>query len=73
MKLMSIYRQILWKSGNLLKYVHSNRLRKDYYFYFEEELESIFIFSISSKINKCYCILMFYQGLQVTNVLKKLQ
>ena len=53
------------ENGNLLKYVHSNfRLEKDYYFTFEEELGVDFYFFhiISSKINKCYYVLMFYQG-----------
>ena len=56
------------ESGNLLSYVHSNfKLEKDYLFAYgdKEPTPWYFYFIVSSKINKCFYILLFFQDIEV--------
>ena len=67
------------ESGNLLSYVHSNfKLEKDYLFAYgdKEPTPWYFYFIISSKINKCFYIILFFQAIedyQVAYCIKKIK
>ena len=55
------------ESGNLLSYVHSNfKLEKDYLFAYGDKDPTpwYFFFIISSKINNCFYILLFFQDIE---------
>ena len=67
-------------NGNLLDHVHSNfKLEKDYLFAYgdKEPTPWYFYFIISSKINKCFYIILFFQdieeGFQVAYCIKKVK
>ena len=65
------------ENGNLLNYVHTNfKLERDYLFAYEDKDPTpfYFFFIISSKINKCFYILLYFQdnkGYQVSYCIKK--
>jgi len=67
------------ESGKLLSYVHSNfKLEKDYLFAYgdKDPTPLYFFFIISSKINKCFYILLYFQdneGYQVAYCIKKVK
>ena len=67
------------ESGNLLSYVHTNfKLEKDYLFAYGDKDPTpwYFFFIISSKINKCFYILLYFQdnkGYQVAYCIKKVK
>ena len=68
------------ENGNLLNYVHTNfKLERDYLFAYEDKDPTpfYFFFIISSKINKCFYILLFFQdielGYQVDYCIKKVK
>ena len=67
------------ENGNLLNYVHTNfKLEKNYLFAYGEKDPTpwYFFFIISSKINKCFYILLFFQdneGYQNDYCIKKVK
>ena len=67
------------ENGNLLDHVHSNfKLEKNYLFAYgdKEPTPWYFYFIISSKINKCFYIILFFQGIedfQVAYCIKKVK